>query len=73
VGICTIKEEDTTNGGTHEMATMRWTVIFEKVGDNGSSPTNTFPYPRSNDEKVLLKARACSPVPFLVYRCFDEK
>ena len=32
-GFATIKEEDTTNSGKHEMTTMRWTVIFEKVGD----------------------------------------
>ena len=29
-GYATIKEEDTTSGGKHEMATLRWTVIFEK-------------------------------------------
>ena len=29
-GYATIKEEDTTNSGKHEMATLRWTVIFEK-------------------------------------------
>jgi len=29
-GYATIKEEDTTNDGKHEMATLRWTVIFEK-------------------------------------------
>ncbi len=32
-GYATVKEEDTTNSGKHEMATMRWTVIFEKSGD----------------------------------------
>ena len=29
-GYATIKEESTTNSGKHEMATLRWTVIFEK-------------------------------------------
>ncbi len=32
-GYATIKEDATTNGGKHEMATLRWTVIFEKAGD----------------------------------------
>ena len=29
----TVKEEATSNGGKHEMATLRWTVVFERVGD----------------------------------------
>ena len=29
----TVKEEGSTSGGKHEMATLRWTVIFEKAGD----------------------------------------
>jgi ketosteroid isomerase-like protein len=32
-GYATIKEEDTTTSGKHEMTTLRWTVIFERVGD----------------------------------------
>ena len=32
-GFATVKEEVTTTTGKHEMATLRWTVIFEKVGD----------------------------------------
>jgi PhnB protein len=32
-GYATLKEEDTTTSGKHEMATLRWTVIFEKTGD----------------------------------------
>ena len=32
-GFATIKEEATTNSSKHEMATLRWTVVFEKVGD----------------------------------------
>ena len=32
-GFATIKEEDTTNSGTHDMVTLRWTVVFERVGD----------------------------------------
>jgi len=29
----TVKEDATTKSGKHEMATFRWTVIFEKSGD----------------------------------------
>jgi len=32
-GFSTVKEEETTNGGKYEMATLRWTFVFEKVGD----------------------------------------
>lgn len=32
-GYATIREEATTNSGKHEMATLRWTVIYEKSGD----------------------------------------
>ena len=32
-GFATVKEEVTTTTGKHEMSTLRWTVIFEKVGD----------------------------------------
>jgi len=42
-GYATIKEEDTTTGGKHEMATLRWTVIFEKVGDKWLIAHEHFP------------------------------
>ncbi len=44
-GYATIKEEDTTTGGKHEMATLRWTVIFEKVGDKWLIPHEHFSVP----------------------------
>lgn len=29
----TVEEDAVTAAGKHEMATMRWTVIFQKIGD----------------------------------------
>ena len=46
-GYATIKEEDTTANGKHEMATLRWTVIFEKVGDKWLIAHEHFSVPTS--------------------------
>lgn len=46
-GYATIKEEDTTTSGKHEMATLRWTVIFEKVGDKWLIAHEHFSVPAS--------------------------
>jgi ketosteroid isomerase-like protein len=46
-GYGTVKEEDTTTAGKHEMATLRWTVIFEKVGDKWLIAHEHFSVPAS--------------------------
>ena len=46
-GFATVKEEVTTSAGKHEMATLRWTVIFEKVGDKWLIAHEHFSVPTS--------------------------